>query len=215
EVFHDDARVVQHQVAIDERRRGVVRIQVEQILGILARVDVDDLDVDRLLGDHDARAMAPGIVRRRKQRHRGTSVRHSVPSSGAAARGAGSTPAQRTSFQYSFFSSNAMPVNIRRNRITQIPRPSRCSCVGSPAYARKLTVSRTNSSYCAGVTLPATPGSNFSNSRVTSDWPPSPLVSTLRHTALCTPCRLASTCGIAVPGNCRLFTPVWRLAGSA
>ena len=67
----------------------------------------------------------------------------------------------------------------------------------------------------ADVMLPVTPGSNFSNSRATIGSPPSPFCSTLRHTAFCTPCRLESTCGMAVPGSCKLLTPVFLLVGSA
>jgi hypothetical protein len=72
EVLDDDARVVQHQVAIDQRRHGVVRVQVEQILGQVAALHVDRLDVNALLRQDDARAVAPRIVGPGEKGHHGS-----------------------------------------------------------------------------------------------------------------------------------------------
>jgi hypothetical protein len=44
EVFHDDARVVEHEVAVHQRRHAVVGIEVEQVLGQTPGHHVDDLD---------------------------------------------------------------------------------------------------------------------------------------------------------------------------
>ena len=66
EIFDDDARVVENEVAIDERRHAVVRIEVEEVFGQVAVIDIDDIDVDALLGEHEPRAMTPGISRFRK-----------------------------------------------------------------------------------------------------------------------------------------------------
>ena len=46
EVFDDDARVVQHEIAVDQRGQRVVRIEVEQVFGKRPGRDVDDLDLD-------------------------------------------------------------------------------------------------------------------------------------------------------------------------
>src|SRR5690606_21594595 len=69
EVLDDDARVVQHEIAVDERRHAVVRVQVEQVLGEVTLLDVDDVDVDALLGEDQPRAMTPRVGRPRKERH--------------------------------------------------------------------------------------------------------------------------------------------------
>src|SRR5690606_41869610 len=55
--------------AVDERRHAVVRVQVEQVLGEVALLDVDDVDVDALLGQHEASAMTPRVGRPREERH--------------------------------------------------------------------------------------------------------------------------------------------------
>ena len=47
-----------HEVAVDERRHAVVRIQIQQVFGQIAVVDVDDVDSDALLGQ--ARAVSGG-----------------------------------------------------------------------------------------------------------------------------------------------------------
>src|SRR5690606_37260074 len=45
------------------------RVQVEQVLGEVALLDVDDVDVDALLGQHEASAMTPRVGRPREERH--------------------------------------------------------------------------------------------------------------------------------------------------
>src|SRR6185436_12293511 len=177
QVFHDHARVVEHKVAVDERGRGVVRIEVEQVLGIFPGCDIDDFDVYGFFRDHYSRAMTPRVIGRREQSHGCAAARHSVPSTQAFSDDRGPDEdgaAQRTSFQYSAFSMYAIPVNMRRNRTTQIPRLCRSSCAGSLTYCRKFTVSRANSSNCSGVSAPTTPGSNALNSVVTTGLPSSP-----------------------------------------
>src|SRR5678810_1285506 len=68
-----DSRVIMEY--LDERRRRVIGIEIEQILGILPGSHVDDFDLDRLFRDDDARPMTPWVIRRREQRHRCTAVR--------------------------------------------------------------------------------------------------------------------------------------------
>jgi len=75
EVLDDDARVVEHQVPIDQRRHAVIRIEIEEILRELRGVDTDDVDADAFLSQHDARAMTERVIRRREQRHDGSSAR--------------------------------------------------------------------------------------------------------------------------------------------
>ena len=64
QIFDDDARVVQHQVAVHQRRQTVVGIEVEQILRIASGNDIDDVDLDAFLRQHDARAMAVRLIGR-------------------------------------------------------------------------------------------------------------------------------------------------------
>jgi hypothetical protein len=75
EVLDDDARVVQHEIAIHQRGHAVIRVQVEQVLGELARLDAHDVDADALFRKHDARAVAPRVVGSREERHDGSSAR--------------------------------------------------------------------------------------------------------------------------------------------
>jgi hypothetical protein len=63
EVLDDDARIVEDQVTVYERRHAIVRIEIEQILGKIAVLDIDDVDGDALLRKHKARAVAPRIER--------------------------------------------------------------------------------------------------------------------------------------------------------
>src|SRR6185437_7984468 len=76
QVLDDHTRVIEHEIAVDERGDRVVRVEIQQILMVLARLHIYDIDADALLGENNARAVAPRIVRRGKQRHYGTSARH-------------------------------------------------------------------------------------------------------------------------------------------
>ena len=58
DVLHDHPGVVEHEIPVEQRRRGVVGIQVEQVFGKLAVNDADDVDDDALLGEHYPGAMA-------------------------------------------------------------------------------------------------------------------------------------------------------------
>ena len=74
QVLDDDARVVQHQVAVHQRRHRVIRVQVQQVLGQVAALHVDRLDVDALLSQNDPGAVAPGIVGPGEERHHGSAL---------------------------------------------------------------------------------------------------------------------------------------------
>jgi hypothetical protein len=63
EVLDDDARIVEDKITIYERGHAVVRIEIEQILGEVAVLDIDDVDGDALLRKHEPRAVAPWIER--------------------------------------------------------------------------------------------------------------------------------------------------------
>ena len=78
EVFDDDARVVEHEIAVHQRRHAVVRIEIEQVLGKSPGLDAHDVDADALLREHDARAVTPRIVGSREQRHDGSSARQDI-----------------------------------------------------------------------------------------------------------------------------------------
>ena len=63
EIFDDDARVIDHQLAIDQRRQLQFGVDVDQIFGDAPRRDLYDFDVYAFLAQHDARAMAVRIGR--------------------------------------------------------------------------------------------------------------------------------------------------------
>jgi hypothetical protein len=75
EILDDHTRVIKHQVPVDQRRYAVIRIEIEQILRELRGVDADNVDADALLSQHDTRAMTEWVIRRREQRHDGSSAR--------------------------------------------------------------------------------------------------------------------------------------------
>jgi hypothetical protein len=55
EVFVDDAGIVQHQVAVDQRRRLVIRIQFCQISGSrFVFRNINDFDINAFLGQHES-----------------------------------------------------------------------------------------------------------------------------------------------------------------
>ena len=66
QILDDDARIVQNQVPVDQRRDAVIRIQVEQIFRQLVQVAIDELDGDAFLGEHQAGPMTPRVIRRRE-----------------------------------------------------------------------------------------------------------------------------------------------------
>ena len=68
QVFHDHARVVQHEIAVDQGRRRVIRVQIEQVFGVFARGHIDDLDLDGFFRDDDPRPVTPWVIGRGKQR---------------------------------------------------------------------------------------------------------------------------------------------------
>src|SRR5262249_51447480 len=75
EILDDDARVIQDEVPIDQCRHAVIRVEIEEILRELRGVHAHYIDADAFFGQHDARAMTEWVIRRREQRHDGSSAR--------------------------------------------------------------------------------------------------------------------------------------------
>ena len=67
-IFDNDTGVIQHQVPVYQRRDAVVGIEIQQILGKIFIVDIDDIYIEALLGQHQPDAMTPRIGRRGKER---------------------------------------------------------------------------------------------------------------------------------------------------
>jgi hypothetical protein len=76
EIFDDDSRIVKYEIAVNECRDTAVRIQIEQILGQAAIIDVDYIDIDALLGQYEPSSMTPRIVGLREKCHHGSTVRN-------------------------------------------------------------------------------------------------------------------------------------------
>jgi hypothetical protein len=54
DVFVDDVRLVQDQIALDEDRQAVVRVHHRDVFGLVVHVDVDHLEVHALLVQHES-----------------------------------------------------------------------------------------------------------------------------------------------------------------
>jgi hypothetical protein len=70
-VLVDDVRLVEHQVAVDQHRHAVVRIDDGDVFGLVEEIDVDHLEVHLLLVEDDAAAMAERARGARVQVHHG------------------------------------------------------------------------------------------------------------------------------------------------
>src|SRR2546427_12869153 len=57
DVFVDDVRLVENQVALDQDRQPVVRVHHRDVFGLVVHVHVDDLKVHALFVQHDAAAL--------------------------------------------------------------------------------------------------------------------------------------------------------------
>ena len=69
QIFHDDARGVQRQLAIHQSRYSVVRVQLGQLVRQVARVNLADIHANTLLRQDNTHLMAEHIVGTGKQRH--------------------------------------------------------------------------------------------------------------------------------------------------
>ena len=62
QILDDDARVVEHQIAIYQRRQAVIGVEVQQILGIATRHHIDDVDLDALFRQYDTCPVAVRLI---------------------------------------------------------------------------------------------------------------------------------------------------------
>ena len=75
EILGDDPRLVDDEVAVDQRRHRLVRVQVDQVLGRLRGVGLDEPDVESLLEDDDPHALTRRVVATRIKRHHAAGLR--------------------------------------------------------------------------------------------------------------------------------------------
>ena len=69
EVFHDHPGVVQHQFPVYQGGHALIGIQIDEILGLVGRIDGEDLDGDAFFRKHHPRPVTLRIERIRKQGH--------------------------------------------------------------------------------------------------------------------------------------------------
>ena len=74
EVLGDHLRVVENQFAIDQRRNALVGVQIDQILGQVIGIDIDDFDGNPLLSEHHPHAVTLRTGCIGKQRHHRTAI---------------------------------------------------------------------------------------------------------------------------------------------
>ena len=60
DVFVDDIRLIQNEIALDQHRHLVVRIHHCEVFGLVVKIDIDDLEIHAFFVEHDAATLAEG-----------------------------------------------------------------------------------------------------------------------------------------------------------
>src|SRR5690606_4863511 len=74
EVLHHDVRLIEHEIPVEQGRYGIVGVGLRQLLGVVVRLDIDDVDRYTLFCQHNAHPMTVLVSRIGKESHRRTLV---------------------------------------------------------------------------------------------------------------------------------------------
>jgi len=58
DVFIDDVRFIENQVALDQHRHLVVRVHHRQVFGLVEKIDIDNLEIHAFFVENDTATLA-------------------------------------------------------------------------------------------------------------------------------------------------------------
>src|SRR5690606_5098612 len=169
DVFVDDVRFVQHQVALDQDGHLTVRVHHRDVFGLVVQVDVADFEIHAFFEQHEAAALRKGAGGSGIEHHHGGKSLYEKRKASAAnlanagtdcqggagvppyrvdvagrGRQPGGAENQRTCFQKEAFRRQATTRNRTRNSSTHTPSCLRNNWPGSAIQARNAVRSATS-----------------------------------------------------------------------